>query len=328
MLISIRQNTTSDKRSLPMNETRCPPRSTAGKTGVPESALLKRAERADFQITIVAESLGGDRLPRCRMARLSALSHWYSQGLAGLITPAKTVGFGPSGIGSEEPSLSKSGRVPKIGAAMSDFVEHSCSTADQMANANRILTDQIEQQRRMTDLLEQQARLLNPETCEQQIEVFLGGKRLQPRAHVSHSFPAVPRAVRKHARVLFVDSLSTNLELARSILELFGYKVVTAPRVADALDQASLHLTDLILSDASMSQSGGYDFVRAVKASASLASLPFVFIVSTMLEDDRASRLAFGAARFLIRPTDVEEMLEEIEACLQETKSRGENSDR
>jgi hypothetical protein len=57
MLISSHKNTTSHKRRLPMSETRCPPRSTAGKIGVPESALLKRAKCADFQITIVAESL-------------------------------------------------------------------------------------------------------------------------------------------------------------------------------------------------------------------------------------------------------------------------------
>jgi PAS domain S-box-containing protein len=44
-------------------------------------------------------------------------------------------------------------------------------------------------------------------------------------------------------------------------------------------------------------------------------------------EEDRARGLALVAARFLIRFIDPEELLKEIEACLQEAESCGENSD-
>jgi CheY-like chemotaxis protein len=81
-----------------------------------------------------------------------------------------------------------------------------------------------------------------------------------------------------------------------------------------------------VLIDICMSESSGYDFLRIVKASASLASITFVFLTSTMLEEEQELGLAFGA-RFLIRPMDPEE-LKEIEGCLQEAKPHVENSDR
>jgi len=73
-----------------------------------------------------------------------------------------------------------------------------------------------------------------------------------------------------------------------------------------------------VLIDICMSESSGYDFIRIVKASTSLASIPFVFLTSTMLEEEHQKRgLALGAVRFLTRPIDPEELLNEIEACLQ-----------
>jgi two-component system cell cycle response regulator len=44
-----------------------------------------------------------------------------------------------------------------------------------------------------------------------------------------------------------------------------------------------------------------------------------VFITSTMVDEkDRAKGLGLGADRFLFRPTEPEEFLAEIKACLRE----------
>ena len=80
-----------------------------------------------------------------------------------------------------------------------------------------------------------------------------------------------------------------------------------------------------------MSGGTGYDFMRLVQADLQLCSIPFVFITSTMLdEQDRAKGLALGATAFLFRPMDPEIFLAEIQACLR-PKGRadcGDHSDR
>jgi two-component system, cell cycle response regulator len=164
------------------------------------------------------------------------------------------------------------------------------------------------------------AKPINPETFVRQMEVFL-----RPGHH--HSTPPVPAAATAPLpqgasgghTILVVDNLPLNLDLARSILEPSGFKVITAEGVAAGLALARETACDLILSDVCMYGGTGYDFIRAVKADPRLRAISFVFITSTMLDEkDRAKGLALGAARFLLRPIDPEEFLAEIKACLAE----------
>jgi CheY-like chemotaxis protein len=116
-----------------------------------------------------------------------------------------------------------------------------------------------------------------------------------------------------------VDNLPINLDLARGILEPFGYKVVTAGGMTEGLAMARKIDCDLILSDVCMHEGTGYDFIREVQADPLLRAIPFVFITSTMLDHkDRAKGLALGAVRFLFRPIEPEVFLAEIKACLLE----------
>jgi DNA-binding response OmpR family regulator len=110
-----------------------------------------------------------------------------------------------------------------------------------------------------------------------------------------------------------------NIELARSILEPNGYKVIAAMGVEEALHAARTLPHDIILSDVCMSGESGYDFIQAVKADRDLAAIPFVFITSTVVNEiDRVRGLNLGAMRFLFRPIEPEVFLAEIEACLRE----------
>jgi two-component system cell cycle response regulator len=165
------------------------------------------------------------------------------------------------------------------------------------------------------------AKPIDPETFVGQIEVFL-----QPGQHTTAPAPAgVAPLVGRIANppyastILVVDNLPINLDLARSILEPFGYKTLTAEGMTEALATARKVPCDLILSDVCMSEGSGYDFLRAVQADPRLRAIPVVLITSTMLDEkDRAKGLALGAARFLIRPIDPQVFLAEIRACLQE----------
>jgi two-component system, cell cycle response regulator len=163
------------------------------------------------------------------------------------------------------------------------------------------------------------AKPINPETFVSQVETYL---RLEKRSTAAtHSVPA-PQATAscvEGATILVVDNLPLNLELARSLLEPFGYRVVTAERLAEGLDVLRRERCDLILSDVCMSNENGYDFIRAVRADAWGRDIPFVFITSTMVEEkERQKGLALGAARFLFRPIEPEVFLAEIRACLRE----------
>ena len=116
---------------------------------------------------------------------------------------------------------------------------------------------------------------------------------------------------------LQVDNQPINIDLARSTFEPFGYTVIPAMGMTEALTLAHRTAPDLILSDIHMADGTGYDFITAVKADPQLCTIPFVFITSTYLDPKEQARgLALGAARFIVRPIEPQALLATIAACL------------
>lgn len=165
------------------------------------------------------------------------------------------------------------------------------------------------------------AKPINPETFVQEVVAFLSPDNLAtttPPARVSSE--AMPSS-NKCNTILVVDNVPTNLELARSLLEPSGYKVITAGGIQEALERAKESPPNLILSDVCMSEESGYDFIQIVKADSRLRTIPFVFITSTKFDEkDRIEGLSLGANKYIFRPIDPQVLLAEIEDCLREKK--------
>lgn len=160
---------------------------------------------------------------------------------------------------------------------------------------------------------------ISPETFLGEIEAFLPATLRS--SGVTPQSPQLPQPAEPRARatILVVDNSPANLQLAASSLGPFGYAVVTANNVEAALRVARAHPPDLILSDLHMPGQDGYDLIRIVKADETLRPIPFVFVSSTMAADrDRTFGLSLGAARFIVRPIDIDAFITEIDACLRE----------
>ncbi|MCU1236335.1 MAG: divK 2, partial [Candidatus Solibacter sp.] len=164
------------------------------------------------------------------------------------------------------------------------------------------------------------AKPIDPEIFVRQVVGFLPLERraAAPSPPAVASRPALGAAPQTQT-IMAVDNQAINLELARSILEPSGYKVVTAFSMDDGLALARADSCDLILSDVSMSGGSGYDFLQAVKQDPRLRPVPFVLITFSMIDEKaRINGLALGATRFFCRPTEPELLLAEIRACLAE----------
>jgi CheY-like chemotaxis protein len=126
--------------------------------------------------------------------------------------------------------------------------------------------------------------------------------------------PATPRQGRS---ILVVDDNPANLEFAVGLFGRSGYRVATADGMSRGLALARAAPPDLILSDVIMGEGSGYEFIQAVKSDAQLSAIPFVLITSTLTgEAERRKGLALGAAQFLFRPIEPQDLLREIDACV------------
>ncbi|MFO0945697.1 MAG: response regulator [Planctomycetota bacterium] len=159
---------------------------------------------------------------------------------------------------------------------------------------------------------------IDPTTFVPRIEEFLGLEGRREAVFGGETQPHVRPESSNAKRILVVDNQPVNLDLARSVLEPFGYKVFCAEGVHEGLRLALQFLPDLILSDVAMGDGTGYDFIELVKREPALASIPFIFITSTMQEERyRTKGMKLGAARFFFRPMEPRLLLEEIAACLE-----------
>jgi CheY-like chemotaxis protein len=163
------------------------------------------------------------------------------------------------------------------------------------------------------------AKPIDPTAFVAQVEEFMAPHL---RNHTTPPAQAAPAEAEVPTQsgdltILVVDNVPVNLEFARSLLQAAGYRVIACDDGTRALQLAREAAPDLILSDVRMPFGGGYDLIRAVKADASLARIPFIFVTSTFTnESDRRAGLALGATRFLFRPIEPDELLREIAQCL------------
>jgi CheY-like chemotaxis protein len=159
---------------------------------------------------------------------------------------------------------------------------------------------------------------IDPATFVTQAQAFLApALHTRPPAPAADTSPGLAALSRPGRTILALDDKQINLDLATAIFEAFGYRIVTATDPETALRLARKSPPDLILSDVCMPGQSGYEFIKAVKADARLRSIPFIFITSTVTnEEDRKKGLALGAAKFLFRPVEPWVLLKEIESCL------------
>jgi two-component system cell cycle response regulator len=159
---------------------------------------------------------------------------------------------------------------------------------------------------------------IDPEKFVSEVEAYLGSN--PAKIHL-HSKPAQDSAAPRSGKtVLVVDNSAVNLSLAQSILGPFGFHVVITHSADEGLQTARRIRPDLIMSDVHMPDKDGFDFIRAVKTDPQLSRVPFVFISSTVWGDaDRKTGLALGAAKFIERPIDPEDLVREINDCFNGT---------
>jgi two-component system cell cycle response regulator len=160
-----------------------------------------------------------------------------------------------------------------------------------------------------------------PETFVAQVENFLDPAHFKslklPSMPTSASTTATPRA-RPHASILVVDDSPLNRELMNSILAPFGYTVLVAASVREALDLARAHTPDLIISDLHMPDQDGFDLIRAIKADPQLRAIKIIIHSATVMsEQDCRAALKLGALKFLMRPVDPLAILATVEECLE-----------
>ncbi|WP_052248913.1 response regulator [Leisingera sp. ANG-Vp] len=101
--------------------------------------------------------------------------------------------------------------------------------------------------------------------------------------------------------LLIVDDSPQNIHHLHGLL-CDSYRVIAQTSGQDALSYLSGETADLILLDIRMPGMDGYETCRQIKATASLAGIPVIFVTSLDDPGDETRGLELGACDFISRP--------------------------
>jgi two-component system cell cycle response regulator len=128
--------------------------------------------------------------------------------------------------------------------------------------------------------------------------------------------------------VLALNDLDLALSLLSSVLEPFGYTVLTVNTVDRALEIARTQSLDLIISDIHMPHQDGLEFVRRLRADPRLRRIPVLFTSATALQTPGKSfRIAVEGEEIVCCPLEPEMILSEVRALLLQPEGRSSGDD-
>jgi len=111
-------------------------------------------------------------------------------------------------------------------------------------------------------------------------------------------------------RILCVDDDKDTRDLMTVLLGLEGYEVVQARSVAEGLALAVSDNFDLILLDWVFADGTGVELCKMIRRTS--AAAPILFYSGMALKDDIENALSAGAQGFLVKPVDLEVLLQNV----------------
>ena len=107
---------------------------------------------------------------------------------------------------------------------------------------------------------------------------------------------------KKDSKILIVDDIPANLNVLCQALETEGYRIVAAPSGTVALQIAHRTQPDLILLDVMMPEMDGFETCRRLKADASTAEIPVIFITAKDEISSVVKGFEVGGVDYITKP--------------------------
>ncbi len=109
------------------------------------------------------------------------------------------------------------------------------------------------------------------------------------------------------SRILLVEDMPINQQVARELLEGVGIRVDVAGNGAEAVQKVMDSHYDAVLMDIQMPVMDGYEATRAIRQDPRFARLPIIAMTAHAMNSDREKSLAAGMEDHLCKPIDPEQ---------------------
>ncbi|GHD61978.1 response regulator transcription factor [Jeongeupia chitinilytica] len=115
-------------------------------------------------------------------------------------------------------------------------------------------------------------------------------------------------------KILIVDDSPTERHFLGELLTKNGFTIVTAESGEDAVARVKELMPDLILMDVVMPGMNGFQATRTITRDAETSHIPVIMCTSKNQETDKVWGKRQGAAEYVVKPVDPQELLGKIAA--------------
>lgn len=112
--------------------------------------------------------------------------------------------------------------------------------------------------------------------------------------------------------ILAVDDSASIRQMVAFALKGAGYEVIQAVDGQDALDKASTHQVNLVLTDINMPRMDGLKLLELLRKLAHYKNIPILILTTETGDEIKAKGRAAGATGWLVKPFDPKRLLEVI----------------
>jgi len=117
-------------------------------------------------------------------------------------------------------------------------------------------------------------------------------------------------------RILVIEDNPASMELARYVLEAFGYTVIAAIDGETGLELARAEPPDLVICDLELPGIDGIEVAKQLKAQPALAPVPLVAVTAFAMVGDRERLLSAGFDGYISKPLDPQTFVPQIAAFI------------
>lgn len=121
--------------------------------------------------------------------------------------------------------------------------------------------------------------------------------------------------------ILVVEDNPANRKLVIDLLELSGFRVVSATDGATALDILDSTTPDLILLDINLPRMSGLEVFQKIKERPHLGGVTVVALTALAMKDDKSKILNQGFDEYISKPIDTREFIARVKQLVSDSKA-------
>ena len=116
--------------------------------------------------------------------------------------------------------------------------------------------------------------------------------------------------------ILLIEDNYNILENLIEYLEMEGFQIFSTNNGKRGIELARLIIPDLIICDTPKPGIDGYEVLRLLLDTADTYEIPFIFCSALSEAINRSEALELGADDFIVKPFELETMLQKVNDCI------------